>query len=184
MRALGWLRIEKAKAKLDSLMLTRCYDYRPDPQLQAHMLRIFLIASATSFMFTLTAFAESTQHAIKNSLEVVVDGVTNSHGNLRIALFSTDDAALFPDRLPPLKQVVAAISQDTTFHFTGLAAGHYAVLVFHDENSNEILDQNFFGIPKEPWAVTGKRPFGSAPRFADSTFMLNSEHQKITLHLE
>lgn len=151
---------------------------------RTHRLRIFLIVGVTSLMFTFTAFAEDTQHIIKCQLDIVVDGVANSRGSLRIALFSTTEAALFPDHLPQLKQVVAATGQDATFHFTNLATGHYAALVFHDENSNELLDRNFFGIPREHWAVTGKRPFGRAPSFEDSMFILNSEHHKITLHLE
>ena len=135
-------------------------------------------------MYTPAAFADSMQDAIKTDLEVVVDGVSNSRGNVRIAVFSEADAALFPDHFPPLKQSVAATGQAFTFHFNNLVAGKYAVLAFHDENSNEILDRNLFGIPKEHWDDTGKRPFGRAPRFAELTFMLDSEHHKIIIHLE
>ncbi len=135
-------------------------------------------------MFTLAAFADGTQNAIKTDLEVVVDGVSNSRGNVRVVVYSEADAALFPDRSPPLKQSVAATGKPVTFYFNNLVAGKYAVLAFHDENSNEILDRNLFGIPKERWGVTGQRPFGRAPRFAESIFVLDSEHPKITIHLE
>ena len=148
------------------------------------MPRIFLIAILTSLMYTFAAFAGGMQNAIKTDLEVVVDGVFSSHGNVRVAVFSEADAALFPDRSPPLKQSVAATGKPITFHFNNLATGHYAALAFQDENSNEILDRNFFGIPKERWGVTGKRPFGRNPRYVESIFMLDREHQKITIHLE
>lgn len=148
------------------------------------MPRIFLIAILTSLMYTFAAFAGGMQNVIKTDLEVVVDGVSNSRGNVLIAVFSEADAALFPDHFPPLKQSVAATGQAITFHFNNLVAGKYAVLALHDENSNEILDRNFFGIPKERWGVTGQRPFGRAPRFAESIFVLDREHQKITIHLE
>ena len=148
------------------------------------MLRIFCITILTSIMYTPAAFADSTREAIKTDLEVVVDGVSNGRGNVRVTVYSEADAALFPDHFPPLKQSVAATGQSITFHFDNLAAGHYAVLAFHDENSNEILDRNLFGIPNEPWGVTGKRPFGRNPRYIESTFVLDKEHQKITIHLE
>ena len=33
--------------------------------------------------------------------------------------------------------------------FPGIAPGTYAVSVYHDENSNDKLDTNFLGIPRE-----------------------------------
>ena len=127
------------------------------------MSRIFFITLLTSLMFILAAFAGGTQNAIRTNLEGVVDGVVSSHGNVRGAVFYEADAALFPDHSPPLKQSVAATGQAIIFHFNNLATGHYAALAFQDENSNEILDRNFFSIPKERWGVTGKRPFGRNP---------------------
>jgi len=135
-------------------------------------------------MYTPSAFADSMQDAIKTDLEVVVDGVSNSRGNVRIAVFSEADTALFADHLPPLKQIVAATGQPITFYFNNLTTGHYAALAFQDENSNGILDRNFFGIPKERWGVTGKRPFGRNPRYIESIFVLDREHQKTIIHLE
>lgn len=148
------------------------------------MSRIFLITVLTGLILSFPAFADSTHDASGTDLEVVVDGVSGSRGSVRLAVFSEADAALFPDNLPPLKQSVAATGQAIAFHFNNLATGNYAALAFQDENSNEVLDRNFFGIPKERWGVTGKRPFGRAPRYAESTFTLDREHHKITIHLE
>jgi uncharacterized protein (DUF2141 family) len=36
------------------------------------------------------------------------------------------------------------------FQFPGLAAGSYAVVVFHDENDNGEIDHNAIGFPREP----------------------------------
>ena len=155
-----------------------------DGKIIKNMSQIFLITTLTSLIPIFPAFADSTHDAIGIDLEVVVDGVSNSHGNVRVAIFSEADAALFPDNLPPLKQSVAAAGQAINVNFNNLATGHYAALVFQDENSNEMLDRNFFGIPKERWGVTGTRPFGRNPRYAESTFMLDREHHKITIHLE
>lgn len=149
-----------------------------------HMSRFFFITILTSLILIVPAFADSTRDAIGIDLQVVVDGVSSSRGNVRLAVFSEADAALFPDNFPPLKKSVAATGQPITFHFNNLATGHYAALAFQDENSNEILDRNFFGIPKERWGVTGKRPFGRSPRYIESTFVLDKEHHKITIHLE
>lgn len=150
------------------------------------MPRIFLVSVLTSIVFTLPAFADDTQNAAKTKidLDVVVDGVSGSSGNVRLAVYSEADVALFPDQLPPLKQFAAAAGQAITFHFDSLAPGRYAALAFHDENSNEILDRNFIGIPKEHWGVSGTRPFGRNPRFAESVFVLDVQHRKIAINLE
>lgn len=148
------------------------------------MTRIFSLLFLACLALISPAFADSTRDAIGIDLLVVVDGVSGSRGNVRLAVFSEADAALFPDRFPQLKQSVAATDQAIAFHFNNLAAGRYAALAFQDENSNEILDRNFFGIPTERWGVTGKRPLGRSPRYIESTFILDKEHQKITIHLE
>jgi len=148
------------------------------------MTRTLLTTILTSLILSLPAFADSVHDAINADLEVVVDGVFTSHGNVRLAVFSEVDAPLFPGDLPPLKQNIAATAKAITFHFNNLATGRYAALAFQDENSNEILDRNLFGIPKERWGVTGKRPFGRNPRYVESTIMLDREHNKITIHLE
>ncbi len=148
------------------------------------MPRIFMYTALAVAVFAQPAFADPAQPKDKADLEVVVEGVSNNSGNVRLAVFSEADAELFPDQIPPLKQIAVAAGQAITFHFSDLAAGRYAALAFHDENSNAILDRNFLGIPRERWAVTGTRPFGRNPRFAESTFVLDAQHRKITLHLE
>ncbi len=49
-------------------------------------------------------------------------------------------------------------------------AGQYAVTVFHDENRNGRLNQNFIGMPTEGVAVSNNP--GGMPRFASSLVAL------------
>lgn len=149
-----------------------------------NMPRIFLIALLTNLVLIFPAFADSARDATEIDFEVVVDGVSSGRGNVRLAVFPEADAGLFPDNFPPLKQSIAAAGQAITFHFHNLVTGRYAALAFQDENSNGILDRNFFGIPKERWGVTGQRPLGRNPRYIESTFVLDKAHQRITIHLE
>lgn len=49
--------------------------------------------------------------------------------------------------------------------FTGLQPGEYALMVFHDENSNRKMDRNMMGIPKEEIGVSNDyRMSGFPPR--------------------
>lgn len=59
-----------------------------DGKIIKNMSQIFLITTLTSLIPIFPAFADSTHDAIGIDLEVVVDGVSNSHGNVRVAIFS------------------------------------------------------------------------------------------------
>ena len=76
-------------------------------------------------------------------LSIKVDGARGDGGAVRVALF--DSADRFLKR--PLQVASAAVG--ATLEFKGLAAGQYAVSVYHDANENGKLDQNMMGIPVE-----------------------------------
>ncbi|HEX8575560.1 MAG TPA: DUF2141 domain-containing protein [Flavobacterium sp.] len=60
------------------------------------------------------------------------------------------------------------------FEFEKLPKGEYAIAVFHDENNNGKLDENFLGMPKEGYgASNNKRSSFGPPKFDQSKFSLN-----------
>ena len=75
-------------------------------------------------------------------------------------------------------------SQSASYTFQGLSKGHYAVSVYHDENSNGELDANFIGIPSEPYGFSNnaKGMFGP-PSYEDCLFKIESKVQEITINL-
>ncbi len=77
-----------------------------------------------------------------------------------------------------------AIKGDMSFSFPDLAAGEYAVMVYHDLNGNGKLDSNLLGMPKEPWGASleGTRIFG-APTWEDTKFSLSEDGTTITIDL-
>ena len=86
-----------------------------------------------------------------------------STGTVVALLFDSADA--FADLRDPLK--TRTLSADgTAVDFEGLAAGRYAVMVFHDVNGNGTLDQNFMGIPREPLGFSNRYWGKGAPSFS------------------
>jgi uncharacterized protein (DUF2141 family) len=58
-----------------------------------------------------------------------------------------------------------------TCTFTDVAAGTYAVTVLHDLNSNNALEKNMLGIPKEPLGFSNNATAKfRAPRFDEAKF--------------
>lgn len=97
-----------------------------------------------------------------------------ANGSITVMLF--DSAEGFEDfRAPVRVETVPADGQTTALTLTGVPAGNYALVVFHDENSNGRLDFNFIGIPKEPIGFANDyRPKGP-PNFARATLHLDVE---------
>lgn len=95
-------------------------------------------------------------HTIKYDagLSVTVTGLRNNKGYVLVSLFSS--SAGFPDK--PEKAVRRAkitISNKTSVcSFSGLPAGTYAVAILHDENGDQKMNTNFFGIPKEGYGFS------------------------------
>ena len=60
--------------------------------------------------------------------------------------------------------------------FTNLEAGEYAFSLFHDENENNQMDSNMFGIPKEGYGFsTNFKPIISTPAFDDANFKIEGD---------
>ncbi len=59
--------------------------------------------------------------------------------------------------------------------FENIPPGHYALMVFHDENDNRRLDVNVFGIPREPIGFSNAYAPKGPPAFERARFTLATE---------
>lgn len=99
------------------------------------------------------------------ALEVQVE---NPPGTGAVVALLFDGAAAFADLRDPLRTLRLPAGGGGPVRFEELAAGSYAVLVFHDENGNGELDGNFLGIPREPLGFSNRYWGKGAPVFADA----------------
>lgn len=73
---------------------------------------------------------------------------------------------------------------DTRYTLDDLPPGDYALLIYHDENRNGELDQNFVGIPREPIALSNNYLPKGPPSFSRASISLesgNTVHQELSL---
>jgi uncharacterized protein (DUF2141 family) len=104
-------------------------------------------------------------------MRVQVIGLRNDTGRVGCSLFN--DPAGFPrDRSKILRHIWAPIrNRRALCRFDGLPPGTYAVVVFHDENSNGKFDTNMLGIPKEGYGFSRDAPVRfHAPSFKSCAF--------------
>jgi uncharacterized protein (DUF2141 family) len=121
----------------------------------------------------------SQAQSIKTTIQVDVDKIKNAKGMMACALFNVADG--FPDvQAKSFQYVYVSINSGlANCEFKDIAAGTYAVSVFHDENDNKKLDKNFVGVPLEGYGVSNNiRHMMSAPEFKESSFQVNGEVDK------
>lgn len=115
------------------------------------------------------------------SLNVV--GVDANSGQLMIALYDNPEA--YAGGEPTRSVRVPARGATVAVQFEGLAAGRYAIRMFHDVNGNGELDKNLFGIPTEPVGFSNRaRANLGPPGFAAASFDLSATGGAQTIDLE
>jgi uncharacterized protein (DUF2141 family) len=121
----------------------------------------------------------------QGKVNVSITNIKNNRGVCRTCLFNNE--ASFKNKSGKPVQCLSLPVKDkmTKGTFENIPNGNYAIMVFHDENSNNKLDVNFFGIPKEGYGASkNKLPFASAPTFADNLFTVTEKTQlNITIKL-
>ena len=108
------------------------------------------------------------QEKESHTVTVTISGMNADRGNVYVGLYNSEDT--FLER--PYKGAIAKITdKKATATFKGIVKGEYAVSVFHDENSNEKMDTNFIGIPKEPTGCSnGAKGFMGPPKYKNAKF--------------
>jgi len=97
-----------------------------------------------------------------------------------IALYNSDATFM---KKHVASRTVKASGNDVTVVFENLKPGHYAVSTFHDENDNEKLDTNFFGIPKELYGFSNNAKGSLGPPSFDKARVKIEADKKLTIDL-
>jgi len=114
------------------------------------------------------------------TLRIEVSVTKYNKGKVLLALYDHKDHYMKKSCMSSTEKVK---NNKVTIVFEGLKKGEYAFSLFHDVNDNGKLDNNFFGIPKEPYAFSNQQKgrFGP-PKFDKVKFTVNENtHQKITI---
>ena len=129
-------------------------------------MKIIKIIISTLLLCT-SIFAKAQQH----KLTITVEGL-NSEGTCLIALYNRDN--YFGDIDKSFKKVsIKSIDKKCIYTFENLSKGEYAIIAFHDENYNGVLERKFSKIPKE--GIGTFKEAKGRPSFQKSKFYLNQD---------
>lgn len=132
-------------------------------------------------LLPLLATVTTTTETPKVNLKVEIQNVQTIQGAVYVALFQPGKE--FPSGKPTDGRVVAVTSKSAHASFA-VEPGTYAVVVFHDANSNGRMDKSILGLPREPYGFSNNvRPVLSVPRFSDCQFSVGNSGQAVSIKL-
>lgn len=129
----------------------------------ALLIAALICSSLSAQNNTIDSEAFKTQDIIVN-----ITNFDNNEGKVLVGLYNSEGNFLNET----VKGTYSKISNEScTVIFKNVVPGTYAISVFHDENDNNKLDTNFFGIPKEDTGTSNNAParFGP-PKWRDAKF--------------
>ncbi len=136
-----------------------------------------LIASLAA-LFTLFTLSV---HAADLSLEVSLP--PQKQGTVMAAVFDKTDG--FPRGKPVATATAQVVNGKAVLQFSGLPEGDYAATAYLDENSNQRLDSNLFGLPTELYGFSrNARGAMGPPSFADAAFRVSAQAMQHTFELK
>jgi uncharacterized protein (DUF2141 family) len=147
--------------------------------LGAPVLTLMLMLIAAAFVAS-PAIAEDAKTC---DLTIKILGLETDAGKLIVALL--DDPEAFDANGDPVRDVRVDIENgEAVAHFGAIPYGTYAAKVFHDENSNDELDTNFVGYPKEAFgfSMDAMGKFGP-PSFEEAKFEIASPELEMTINM-
>lgn len=118
------------------------------------------------------------------TLTIRFEDIESGKGYIRLALYRDSE-----DFLDIEKAVLYNFKIDSTGVFEakieGISPGTYAFASFHDEDGDEKLSTNFFGIPKEPYCFSRPSPSKwRPPSFDEAKFELKEEKSQLTVSMQ
>lgn len=123
----------------------------------------------------------------KNStgkLMIRFENLQTKKGVLRVALYDNKVNFMVEEKAM-LHNYKLTATENQMLVITGLPFGDYAFAIFQDENENQILDKNIFGVPTEPYGFSeNPKAKWRLPSFQESSFSLSQPSMTVQVRLE
>lgn len=120
------------------------------------------------------------QQAHAADLTVNISEVNQGKGHVMVGLYSGTEA--FSQGKASFGSRVKASNEQEQVIFKDLPAGEYAIKIYQDENSNQKLDFNFMGIPKEGYGYSNNVGRFGRPAYQEAKFTV-AEKTEIQIEL-
>jgi len=140
-------------------------------------MKTILLTATICLLYTSSVFAQEN----RKSIRVNVSGLDSNQGKVMVAVYSSADNFL----KEACFSKEALIQDNKAFvSFENIPAGTYAIMCFHDENDNNILDLNAKGRPIESVGVSNNaKGFFGPPKFKEAKFLIRDTDLVLNIEL-
>ncbi len=138
------------------------------------LLKKFISFSATSLLMTtlgsISMILAFSQTAAAADLTVNIGDITKGKGHVMVAVYAGEED--FTKGKSVFASKVKANNEQEQVIFKDLPDGEYAIKMYQDENSNQKLDFNFIGIPKEGYGFSNNVGKFGPPEYHEAKFLV------------
>lgn len=115
-----------------------------------------------------------TQQKEELTITVTIDGLRNENGYVAVALHNGDTE--FPGGEGFMNEYVEAKKGSIEVTFKKVPAGEYAIAILHDENGDEEMSFNEYGMPLEGFGFSNEAKAETGPpTFGDASFDVSED---------
>jgi uncharacterized protein (DUF2141 family) len=111
------------------------------------------------------------------SVKITVPSVSSSEGDIKFALYVKEGFLTKPIMAKSGK----IVDKTANVEFKNVQQGEYAIVCYHDKNSNDKLDFNEMGIPLEDYGSTNNVYRMGPPTFEDAKFTVENKSLDLTI---
>lgn len=113
-----------------------------------------------------------------------IEGVKESKGHMHIAIYNNAEDYSNSENYF-LYESLAVTTQNFNHVFKNLPYGTYVVSLFHDLDTNDKLNTNWIGMPKEPFGFSNDaRGRMGPPKFEDASFTVKKDLEIVVTLIE
>jgi len=120
----------------------------------------------------------------KGELVLHVNNIEEVGGMVWIGVYDCQNNFLIQENATLVQGEKVSTTGELIIQLDAIPYGTYAIAIFHDVNNSGYMDQNFIGIPLEPYSFSV--PYSSkwrVPKFDDVKFEFNHPNQVVKTEL-
>jgi uncharacterized protein (DUF2141 family) len=134
-------------------------------------MKVFATIFALVVVFQSTVNSTKNTSTEKKSITVLTPNVSSDNGTVNYALYNKADFM----KKPIQAQSSKVKDGKSTVVFTNLEPGEYAIICFHDENSNGKMDFQPNGMPLENYGMSNNPMNFGPPEFDQAKFEVSDK---------
>jgi len=141
-------------------------------------MKVFTAIFAFVVVFQSSMQSSKTNLTEKRTITVTVSNVTSDKGTVNYALYTKEGFMVTPVQ----SQSSTVKGKKSTVVFTDVIPGEYAVICFHDANSNKKMDFEENGMPLEDYGISNNPVTYGPPEY--DTAKVEVADKNVTLEIK